>query len=41
MTAQITGHFRAGGTGVVGACDLAVAGSGASFAFSEARVGVA
>ena len=27
--------------GIVGACDLAVAGEGASFAFTEARIGVA
>ena len=41
VIARITGHVRAGGMGIVGACDLAVADGGTSFAFSEARVGVA
>ncbi|WP_345743527.1 enoyl-CoA hydratase family protein [Streptomyces sp. ODS28] len=36
-----TGHVRAGGTGLLGACDISVAGPGASFAFTEARIGVA
>jgi enoyl-CoA hydratase len=47
VIARIAGHVRAGGMGIVGACDLAVAaegtsaGTGASFAFTEARIGVA
>jgi enoyl-CoA hydratase len=41
VIARIAGHVRAGGMGVVGACDLAVAAESASFAFTEARIGVA
>jgi enoyl-CoA hydratase len=41
VIARIAGHVRAGGMGIVGACDLAVAAEGASFAFSEARLGLA
>jgi enoyl-CoA hydratase len=41
VIARIRGHVRAGGMGLVGACDLAVADSAASFAFTEARIGVA
>ena len=41
VIARIAGHVRAGGMGIVGACDLAVAADGASFAFTEARIGVA
>lgn len=37
----IDGHVRAGGLGLVGACDLVVAGSNSSFALTEARIGVA
>lgn len=37
----INGHVRAGGFGLVGACDIAVAGSCSTFALTEARVGVA
>ena len=40
VIARIAGHVRAGGMGIVGACDLAVAADGASFAFTEARIGV-
>jgi enoyl-CoA hydratase/carnithine racemase len=40
VIARIAGHVRAGGMGIVGACDLAVAAEGASFAFTEARIGV-
>jgi enoyl-CoA hydratase len=40
VIAQVTGHVRAGGMGIVGACDLAVASETASFAFTEARIGV-
>jgi enoyl-CoA hydratase len=41
VIARIAGHVRAGGLGIVGACDLAVASEGASFAFTEARIGLA
>jgi enoyl-CoA hydratase len=41
VIARIAGHVRAGGMGIVGACDLAVAADGASFAFTEARIGLA
>jgi enoyl-CoA hydratase len=41
VIARITGHVRAGGMGIVGACDLAVATETASFAFTEVRIGVA
>ena len=37
----IDGHVRAGGLGLVGACDVVVAGSGSTFALTEARIGVA
>jgi enoyl-CoA hydratase len=37
----IDGHVRAGGFGLVGACDIAVAGPRSSFALTEARIGVA
>jgi enoyl-CoA hydratase len=40
VIARVAGHVRAGGMGIVGACDLAVATSEASFAFTEARIGV-
>ncbi len=38
---RVNGHVRAGGLGLVAACDLAVAPDHATFAFSEVRVGVA
>ncbi len=37
----INGHVRAGGFGLVGACDLVVAGPRSTFALTEARIGVA
>jgi enoyl-CoA hydratase len=37
----IDGHVRAGGLGLVGACDLVVAGPESTFALTEARIGVA
>jgi methylglutaconyl-CoA hydratase len=37
---RVNGAARAGGLGLIGACDLAVARERASFAFSEVRVGV-
>ncbi|MFG2501771.1 enoyl-CoA hydratase family protein [Streptomyces sp. NPDC048441] len=41
VLAQVDGHVRAGGLGLLGACDMAVAGPGSSFAFTEVRIGVA
>lgn len=37
----VDGHVRAGGLGLIGACDIAVAGPRSSFALTEARIGVA
>ncbi|GAA1983875.1 enoyl-CoA hydratase family protein [Catenulispora subtropica] len=41
VVAAVEGHVRAGGMGLVAACDLAVAGPKATFALTEARLGVA
>lgn len=41
VIAAIDGHVRAGGLGLVGACDIAVAGHTSTFALTEARIGVA
>ncbi|WP_455351478.1 enoyl-CoA hydratase family protein [Streptomyces sp. SYSU K217416] len=41
VVARVAGHVRAGGLGLLGACDISVAGPGASFAFTEARLGLA
>ncbi|MFH8405162.1 enoyl-CoA hydratase family protein [Streptomyces sp. NPDC018019] len=41
VVARVTGHVRAGGLGLLGACDVSVAGPGATFAFTEARLGLA
>jgi enoyl-CoA hydratase len=41
VIARIDGHVRAGGIGIVGACDLALASPAATFAFTEARLGLA
>ncbi|MBQ0867781.1 MULTISPECIES: enoyl-CoA hydratase family protein [Streptomyces] len=41
VVARVTGHVRAGGTGLLAACDISVAGPEATFAFTEARIGVA
>ncbi|WP_409428519.1 enoyl-CoA hydratase family protein [Mycobacterium sp. SMC-11] len=41
VIAAVDGHVRAGGMGLVGACDLAVAGPASTFALTEARIGVA
>jgi enoyl-CoA hydratase len=40
VIAKVGGHVRAGGMGIVGACDIAVASETASFAFTEARIGL-
>ncbi|OBI90791.1 enoyl-CoA hydratase family protein [Mycobacterium asiaticum] len=37
----INGHVRAGGFGLIGACDMVVAGPRSTFALTEARIGVA
>ena len=41
VIAAVGGHVRAGGMGLVGACDIAVAGPASTFALTEARIGVA
>lgn len=41
VVARVTGHVRAGGLGLLGACDLAVASGESDFAFTEVRIGVA
>jgi enoyl-CoA hydratase len=41
VVAAVDGHVRAGGLGVIGACDIVLAGPRATFAFSEARLGLA
>lgn len=41
VLARVDGHARAGGLGLIGACDLAVAGPKATFAFTEVRLGLA
>ncbi len=38
---SIDGHVRAGGVGLVGACDIVIAGPASTFAFSEVRLGLA
>jgi enoyl-CoA hydratase len=41
VIARLDGAVRAGGLGIVGACDIALAGPNASFAFTEVRLGLA
>jgi enoyl-CoA hydratase len=41
VIARIDGNARAGGVGLVAACDIAVAGPRSSFAITEARLGLA
>ncbi len=41
VIAAVDGHVRAGGMGLIGACDIAVAGPASTFALTEARIGVA
>ncbi|WP_436776284.1 enoyl-CoA hydratase family protein [Yinghuangia sp. YIM S09857] len=41
VLAHLRGNARAGGLGLVGACDFAVAPASTSFAFSEVRLGLA
>lgn len=40
VVARVHGHVRAGGIGLVAACDVAVAAEESTFAFSEARLGL-
>jgi enoyl-CoA hydratase/carnithine racemase len=41
VVAVVKGHVRAGGVGLVGACDLAVCTDASTFAFTEALLGLA
>ncbi|MGV9548563.1 enoyl-CoA hydratase family protein [Streptomyces ardesiacus] len=41
VIARVAGHVRAGGLGLVAACDVAAAATGSTFAFTEVRIGVA
>ena len=41
VVARVTGHVRAGGLGLLAACDMALASADATFAFTEVRIGVA
>jgi enoyl-CoA hydratase len=41
VVGRVDGAVRAGGLGIVGACDIVVASRNASFAFTEARLGLA
>jgi methylglutaconyl-CoA hydratase len=40
VIARLSGPARAGGVGIVAACDVAIAAESATFAFSEVRIGV-
>jgi enoyl-CoA hydratase len=41
VVARLDGAVRAGGIGIVGACDIAIASDNTSFAFTEVRLGLA
>jgi enoyl-CoA hydratase len=41
VIAHTTGHVRAGGLGLLAACDIVVSGPEATFAFTESRLGLA
>ena len=41
VVARVTGHVRAGGLGLLAACDMGAASTQATFAFTEVRIGVA
>ncbi|MGW0731370.1 enoyl-CoA hydratase family protein [Streptomyces sp. NPDC002851] len=41
VVARVAGHARAGGLGLLGACDIALASRESDFAFTEVRIGVA
>ncbi|HEX2418333.1 MAG TPA: enoyl-CoA hydratase family protein [Micromonosporaceae bacterium] len=40
VVGRIDGNVRAGGLGLVGACDIVIASESSSFAFTEARLGL-
>ncbi|GAA3844927.1 enoyl-CoA hydratase family protein [Streptomyces coacervatus] len=41
VVARVTGHVRAGGLGLLAACDIAAGSTESTFAFTEVRIGVA
>jgi enoyl-CoA hydratase/carnithine racemase len=41
IVVRLDGPVRAGGLGIVGACDIAICNDNVTFAFTEARIGVA
>lgn len=41
VVGRVNGSARAGGVGLISACDIAVGAEGATFGFSEVRIGVA
>ncbi|WP_217139731.1 enoyl-CoA hydratase family protein [Streptomyces sp. AC627_RSS907] len=41
VVARVTGHVRAGGLGLLAACDIAAASTTSTYAFTEVRIGVA
>jgi enoyl-CoA hydratase len=41
VVGSIDGHVRAGGLGLLGACDIVLAGPASTFAFTEVRLGLA
>ncbi|MFE7750377.1 enoyl-CoA hydratase family protein [Streptomyces sp. NPDC057428] len=41
VVARVTGHVRAGGLGLLGACDISAVGPDATFALTESRLGLA
>ncbi|WP_068256037.1 enoyl-CoA hydratase family protein [Janibacter corallicola] len=41
VLARIDGHVRAGGMGLVGACDIVLAGDASTYALTESRLGLA
>ncbi|MFC7219177.1 enoyl-CoA hydratase family protein [Streptomyces polyrhachis] len=41
VLAAVSGHVRAGGLGLLAACDVSAAGPQSTFAFTEARLGLA
>ncbi|WP_411101506.1 enoyl-CoA hydratase family protein [Streptomyces sp. cmx-4-9] len=40
VVGRVTGHVRAGGLGLLGVCDIAAAGAGSTYAFTETHLGV-
>ncbi len=40
VIARLDGHVRAGGTGIVGACDIVISSDKGTFAFSESLLGL-